>query len=193
MVPNETAAQGASQEQDEIDEIMKEIKNLQESINSVQTQKPAAPKLRAVDTPAPPAAEEDVDMSDFQAAGSGEASASSDAPSLEETMATLKGDPDAKTLFDEDPEESVDAAPSSMSKADEELADAIEDLTDEASASAEEGSLTMTLSGKMSLKLKYAFDGNEVSVRFQDECLIVSLTDGTEMKIPLRRRGRRAA
>jgi hypothetical protein len=51
----------------------------------------------------------------------------------------------------------------------------------------------MTLSGKMSLRLKYAFDGNEVSVRFADDTLIVALSDGTEMRIPLKRGARSRA
>jgi hypothetical protein len=117
----------------------------------------------------------------------------------------MKGDPEAKTLFDEEPETAPAASddleqemaaaalPTQLSSADEELADAIEDMTEEVSGSAEEGSLTMTLTGKMSLKLKYAFDGNEVSVRFQDESLVVALTDGTELKIPLRRGPRRVS
>ncbi len=200
MATNELA-KTASQEQDEIDEIMKEIKNLQESINNVQTQKPAAPKLRAVEAPAPTEAEAEAELAEFRPEGGSEGS------SLEETMATMKGDPDAKTLFDEEPEtapapaaeieeeiEAPSAAAAKLSTADEELADAIEDLAeDTSSASAEEGALSMTLTGKMALKLKYAFNGNEVSIRFQDESLVVSLTDGTELKIPLRRGNRRVA
>ena len=36
----------------------------------------------------------------------------------------------------------------------------------------------------MTLKLKYECDGQEVSVGFSDNALMVQLADGTEFKIP---------
>ena len=163
MVPA-LEAKAVTQEQDEIDEIMREIKNLQESISDVQAREPAAPSLKVVP-----------------------AVSGSDEPSLEEPMATMKADPEVRTLLDDDPTEGVNADTMSLTSEEEELAAAVGDFSEEA---AEDGSLSMVLSGKMSLKLKYAFGGNEVTVRFSDNSLIVSLTDGTEMKIPLKHGGR---
>ncbi len=51
-----------------------------------------------------------------------------------------------------------------------------------------EGCLSMTLSGQMTLKLKYEFEGQEVTIGFVDQCLKVELSDGTEFKIPVKRK-----
>lgn len=51
----------------------------------------------------------------------------------------------------------------------------------------EEGCLQMTLTGNMTLKLKYEFGGQEVTVGFSDHALRVELSDGTEFKIPIRK------
>jgi hypothetical protein len=51
----------------------------------------------------------------------------------------------------------------------------------------------MTLTGSMRLALKYEQAGQEVSVRFDSEFLMVSLADGTEFKIPVGRTSKRAA
>ena len=56
-----------------------------------------------------------------------------------------------------------------------------------------EGALSMTLTGAMRLSLKYEQDGQEVSVSFTDQFLMVSLADGTEFKIPVARAAKRAA
>ena len=50
-----------------------------------------------------------------------------------------------------------------------------------------EGALTMTLSGKMTLKLKYEFEDLAVTIGFQDHVLKVQLSDGTVFNIPVRR------
>lgn len=56
------------------------------------------------------------------------------------------------------------------------------------------GSLTMNLTGNMTLKLNYEVDGQEVSVSFVDHTMKVTLADGTEFKIPLNRKtSKRAA
>lgn len=49
------------------------------------------------------------------------------------------------------------------------------------------GSVAVTLSGNMTLKLSYEFEGQEVSISFDDGALQVELSDGTEFKIPVRR------
>jgi hypothetical protein len=56
-----------------------------------------------------------------------------------------------------------------------------------------EGSLSMTLAGSMRLALKYEQNGQEVSIRFEDEFLRISLADGTEFKVPVGRSRRNVA
>ncbi len=55
------------------------------------------------------------------------------------------------------------------------------------------GSLSMTLSGSMTLSLKYEMDGQEVTIGFDDNFLHLSLADGTEFKIPVGRSARKNA
>lgn len=55
----------------------------------------------------------------------------------------------------------------------------------QSSASTNEGSLTMNLTGNMSLKLRYEFEGQEVTIGFVDQFLQVILADGTEFKVPV--------
>jgi hypothetical protein len=57
----------------------------------------------------------------------------------------------------------------------------------------ESGSLSMTLSGSMTLSLKYEMDGQEVTIGFDDSFLHLSLADGTEFKIPVGRSARKNA
>ncbi len=47
-------------------------------------------------------------------------------------------------------------------------------------------SVEMTLTGNMTLRLKYAFNGQQVSVGFKDQFLEVELSDGTQFRIPVR-------
>ena len=49
------------------------------------------------------------------------------------------------------------------------------------------GSLSLNLAGSTSLKLKYEYEGQEILIGFADQCLKVTLSDGTEFKIPLGR------
>lgn len=51
----------------------------------------------------------------------------------------------------------------------------------------DEGSLTMTLKGNVTLKLQYEFEGQEVTVGFEGGFLKVVLADGTEFKVPVAR------
>ncbi|MGK5083286.1 hypothetical protein WDW37_08260 [Bdellovibrionota bacterium FG-1] len=50
-----------------------------------------------------------------------------------------------------------------------------------------DASISVKLSGTMTLKLSYEFEGQEVTVSFNDGALRVELSDGTEFKIPVRR------
>ncbi len=54
-------------------------------------------------------------------------------------------------------------------------------------SSADSGCLTLSLQGSMTLKLKYEFEGQEVTLSFNDQFLRVELSDGTEFKIPVAR------
>ncbi len=64
-------------------------------------------------------------------------------------------------------------------------------VAEEGEYDTEESALSMTLSGQMKLNLKYAFSGQEVTIRFEDGALKVELSDGTEFKVPVAaRRGR---
>jgi len=51
--------------------------------------------------------------------------------------------------------------------------------------SPDEGSLTISLKGSMTLKLKYEYEGQDVVVGFENGCLNVRLSNGTEFKIPV--------
>jgi len=53
-----------------------------------------------------------------------------------------------------------------------------------------DGCLSMTVTGNMTLKLKYDFNGQEVTIGFDDQALKVQLADGTEFKIPVRSMGK---
>jgi hypothetical protein len=56
------------------------------------------------------------------------------------------------------------------------------------SADGATGSVSIKLAGTMTLKLSYEFEGQEVTVGFVDGALRVELSDGTEFKIPVRRK-----
>ena len=49
----------------------------------------------------------------------------------------------------------------------------------------QQGELSMTLSGSMSLKLKYEFGDQSVQIRFEDQCMKVELADGTELNMDI--------
>ena len=49
------------------------------------------------------------------------------------------------------------------------------------------GTVSLSLTGDMVLRLSYEFEGQEVNIGFSDGALRVELSDGTEFKIPFRR------
>ncbi len=49
------------------------------------------------------------------------------------------------------------------------------------------GSVDLTLSGHLGLRLRYEYEGQEVIIGFSDGSLHVEMSDGTEFKIPVRR------
>ncbi len=52
----------------------------------------------------------------------------------------------------------------------------------------EDGTLTMSLTGKMKLNLRYDFESWQVQIGFNEDALVVKLSDGTEFKIPVRKK-----
>lgn len=157
-------------------------------------------KLQAVPTP-PPAPDPmvaetdsgipDVDMSDLIAepgTGSGDSS-------LEDTMSAMKPEDTGKTLLDEpaaDEPAAEEIVAEEVAAAEEEVA--AEEVEQEiamakpkTAGTPNDGSLSMTLTGSMTLNIKYEFDGQEVSIGFDDGFLQIQLADGTEFKVPVAR------
>jgi hypothetical protein len=106
--------------------------------------------------------------------------------SMEETLAALAeapSDSEEAITFDEAPktplQENVVKFPQAAQPAQNVLSSSMSDESTQA------GSLSMTLSGSMTLKLSYEYEGQEVSIGFADQYLQISLADGTEFKIPV--------
>jgi hypothetical protein len=204
-----------SREDAEIEEIMGEIETLQKEMRPVATPaaKPAAANVHVMtqkassSDPVLSADEEEDILKEFRAGATG---GDSDG-GLEDTLADLKADdvPQGKSILDE--------AISQDSSDSEEIEEReAEHQHDEVEAQAEEndshssdheqeeepmaydddnheqndeqnGTLSMTLNGNMTLKLKYATGDQEVSIGFGGGALTVKLADGTEFKIPVRK------
>ncbi len=185
-VQPKSAAEVQSEAQDEIQEIMKEIENLQKGMADAGTE---APEARS-ETSAEPDLE--VGLEDFRGA-EGEAS-------MEETLAGMKEEEPASgsSLLDQAIESGMDAGSEHEEPSTEEHAVRLvraHDRSDAETGEKEEelmsgkssdGTMTMSLQGSMTLKLKYEVDGQEVTVSFQENVLRVQLADGTEFKIPVR-------
>jgi hypothetical protein len=163
-----TVAQVEAETQDEIDEIMNEIENLQAS--------------------SPDEAEPSNDgMEDFRGSG--------DDASMEETLGHMKDESTGGGLLDA-------AVVSDESDETDQVMDEIEEEVSMSDSKREqtgpigheqgaEGTLSMTLTGNMVLKLKYEFGGQDVTIGFSEGALRVSLADGTEFKIPVGTQGRK--
>ncbi len=54
---------------------------------------------------------------------------------------------------------------------------------------AQGGELTLSLTGDISLRLRYQIEGQDIVIGFKDHALQVRMNDGTEFKIPVRRSG----
>lgn len=165
----------ATKAQDEIEQIMSEIEELQQEMDAVDCSAPPAPKEEEPKADDSGPAQEPVASDDLQ-----EFRGSGDEPSMEETLGELKEDvPAPASILEqavaEEPDEKVTPIRSGdvMSKqyGDEEA----------------DGSLCMTLKGKMTLTLKYEYEGEEITIGFEDHKLMVRLSDGTEFKIPVSR------
>lgn len=90
---------------------------------------------------------------------------------LETTLGGLKEETPPDSLLDQELEKEIDQAMDTMKPT---------------VTSASDGTLTLSLSGNMTLKLAYAQNGQNVSIRFERECLYVNLDNGTEFKIPVK-------
>lgn len=170
---------------DEIEEIMSEIESLQQEMADAPTPKTPPAKLKAVPSVAKevePAGDEggqdsDMGLEDFHGSG--------DEPSMEETLGAMKDEEPAEgslldVAMEEEPHfEEEEEAP---------IEAAFEVPMAKEKSPANEGSLTLSLSGSMTLKLKYEFEGQEVIVGFKDQFLQVTLADGTEFKVPVGRK-----
>jgi len=193
-------AQVEAETQDEIQQIMSDIEGLQADL--ADSQKPGAKvpptKLKAVQNePVVEAAdggeayedgvapEQEIDMSDFRGSG--------DEPSMEETLAGMKEEETSgNSLLDDPTPEAQPEAIEDKEAVGVEAADvgsrySYEETVMKKMDGAPEGTLTMTLTGNMSLRLNYECDGQAVMVGFENGSLKVELADGTEFKIPVSR------
>jgi len=152
------------QVQNEIDQIVSDISNLGEESDVKEM---AEPHLKAV--PDDVIEPESDEMEEFRA--------SAEDAVMEETLSDLK---EEESIPGGSPLDVVDEAEENMGS--------IQDSMDE-----EEGCLTMTLKGRMTLKLQYECDGQEVLISFADHALYVKLKDGTEFRVPVRRQHSEAA
>lgn len=164
---------------------------------------------------APVVEEAPMDVVAEAVTGMEEFHASSDDVSMEETLGELKEEAPAsgKSLLDEIApevavvEESVTEEPVAVAEAQDVVHEIEREIAQElaqevsvqevpegdvmAADNSKEyetgGSLSMTLTGSMSLKLRYEYEGEEVTIGFSDHSLMVQMTDGTEFKIPVNR------
>lgn len=171
-------------ESDELEKIMNEIEQLQSEISDVEGTPAASPSGNVGEvilSNSLTAEEEDI-LKEIQA------SATSIDPALpadmqgnmEETLAQL-GEVEAASSILEQMDEQVEA----KHKEDAPMSNPIHGNCN--NNDSKDGSLTLTLTGNMTLKLKYEFEGQEVIVSFADQALRVQMTDGTEFKVPVSR------
>jgi len=192
------------QNPNDIDQILNEVEELRRELSSDAESVVTEAVAKETESPVPTLAQatevaKALDLSDTDdlmkefhasldegvAGESGDASESEE--SMESTLAELKDDPTVKTLLDQtfddqarrqSDREHVEAPMVTTQKEQPEM----KNDSDETSPS-----LTMSLTGSMTLRLKYEFAGQEVTVGFTDEFLKIELADGTEFKIPVGR------
>lgn len=199
----------------ELDEIMKELDNLEKEISSTNPSK--KPDLKVVEDfkieesePIETGVEEKSEeiteekgtdeLQEFRGA--------SDEPSMEETLGDLKDEEpsdssllnevSAPTVEKDEIEESVAEIEDIDDIEAEDIEESVETETFDSSEmtggsavresdTKEKGHLSMTMTGDMTLELNYEYDGQTVVVGFSDHYLKVQLADGTEFKIPVSR------
>lgn len=189
----------------EVEELRKELSSEAETVDTHAVAKEMADVLTSMDTPAeaaPTAAANELAAvaqaaSEISSTESPESTPSADdlmkefhaslesgdvsdlGESMESTLVELKDDPTMKTLLDQTFD---DQARRQTEVKETPVMSNAPQTNDESSPS-----LTMSLTGSMTLKLKYEFAGQEVTVGFSDDFLKIELADGTEFKIPVGR------
>lgn len=151
-------AEVRAENQDEIEKIMNEIEGLQKELNIAST--PQAPKEEAEVNYRP----------------------------LEESLSEIEPEHPSHQggVFGADFETGADAgADSSDSKTEIPFSDRTVPLSSASpvAISTEEGSVSMTMGGKMRLNVKYETSGKDFTLRFTEETIQVILSDGTEFQI----------
>ncbi len=165
-------SQVEAETKDEIQEIMNEIESLKQNI----TEAPKA-KLAAVPNPPPTNTSE-----------------------IENPMENIP-ETSPESVVESTPESTADSLMSEIEN--ESASEMIHELEGSHTRTADvipiqkgkttEGMLTMTLSGKMSLQLKYEFSDQAVTLSVLDETLKIQLADGMEFKVPFQRNSYRKA
>jgi hypothetical protein len=158
-------------EVDELEKIMSEIEELQNELEASET-----PSATASATEADTGASSD-DLSSDDILKEIQANGLVDESNMEETLAELKSEDTGSSLLDEATE----------IQDDQETEMAEIPMSNTGGNSGNDGTLSMTLTGNMTLKLKYEFEGQEVTISFADQALRVQMTDGTEFKVPVAR------
>ncbi|MCC7440894.1 MAG: hypothetical protein IT285_04640 [Bdellovibrionales bacterium] len=215
--PKGAAQHAAALEQDtadELEQIMNDIEELQEEMASEEateaTRKappPAAaaprprPALKSVPTPSDDAEEPilETTMADFHG--------SSDDASLEDTLVGLEEEAPATgaSLLDADLEASLADDSGALEEVEDEVSKIVDQIsvkkekpmtamkrTEAPPGAAQEGSLTLSVTGAMTLKLRFEGGEQDVELAMTGDALVVKLSDGTEFRIPVKT-GRAAA
>lgn len=113
--------------------------------------------------------------------------------SLEDTVGHMKEEaPSGKGLLEQAVAEVQGAVDLALDEVEKEMeASKIVPLKKESSEPKEstgQGDLSLSLSSKMTLKIQFEGIESEVLIRFQDDSFHLSLSDGTEFKVPTRRK-----
>ncbi len=168
---------------DEIDQIMDELDKLQEEMDtpaSTDEKSSSEPELKVVP---------DADEALAEAGGInddddilGEFRGSSEDASMEDTVGELGAEETDSGLLGTEEVETPDESPVSVPSPVPAMR-----KSSRQSEKNSDGCLKMTLTGDIELKLNYEIGGQEVTIGFEDQCLQVKLSDGTEFKIPLKK------
>lgn len=166
-----------SESNEDIDEIMEELEQLEKEIGStVEEDSASEPTDEEVEKLVEEAANH---LSDFHAEG--------EDASMEETLGGL-GDEEFEnenSLLNDSVPESSNVVPIKNAESFGTSTQVVEESRK--MSSGEEGCLTLSLKGNMKLNLTYEASGKVVTVGFDDEHLTVTLTDGTEFRVPVKR------
>ncbi|MEO5969587.1 MAG: hypothetical protein ABIQ95_06640 [Bdellovibrionia bacterium] len=173
--------------QSEIDRIMNEIGELQNQMASLSTSEGSAPD----ESPSPAKTSDESEISElFKHIEGGEASL------LAETMAdvsakTEENAPSNLVAETQNMESEIDSAVHEDQEANGPNESTISKVTTQMKTPQKENpadnSLSMTVSGQMSLKLNFEVDGQEILVHFDSDMIFIQFSEGTEFKIPLKR------